>query len=186
MNVADELEKLARLQREGVLTEKEFERAKGLVLSGCAYAGRKFRRESTRKLLGWPLWSIAVGPDLEKGELRGHARGIIAIGDMATGGLALGGFARGLIAVGGMAIGLISFGGCAVGVLMAFGGLALGAIAVGGGAVGAIALGGGACGYYAMGGGAVGTHTVDAVNQDPQAVSFFEHCVPFLSRLIHH
>lgn len=44
------------------------------------------------------------------GEPRGHARGIIAIGDFASDILAIGTVARGLVAIGGVAFGLISKG----------------------------------------------------------------------------
>jgi hypothetical protein len=131
-----------------------------------------------RKRAAWgvgdiPFYDIAVGPDLERGELRGHAKGIIAIGDLATGFLALGGLARGAIAIGGLAAGLVSFGGLSIGVLSAVGGLAIGGLALGGAAVGGVAVGGGAVGYYACGGAAVGTHVVDAVRRDPEAQRFF-------------
>jgi hypothetical protein len=66
------------------------------------------------------------GPDLERGEMRGHAKGIIAIGDIATGVVALAGVARGGLAIGGLAVGLISLGGLSIGAL-ALGGLAIGA-----------------------------------------------------------
>jgi hypothetical protein len=131
-----------------------------------------------RKRASWgigdiPFYDIAVGPDLERGELRGHAKGVIAIGDFATGVLALGGLARGVIAFGGLAAGLVSFGGLSIGLLGAIGGLAIGGLALGGAAVGGAAIGGGAAGYYACGGGAVGTHVVDATRRDPAAEEFF-------------
>jgi hypothetical protein len=138
--------------------------------------GRSFR--GIRKRASWglgdiPFYDIAVGPDLERGELRGHAKGIIAIGDLATGFLALGGLARGVIAFGGLAAGLVSFGGLSIGLLGAVGGLAIGGLALGGAAVGGVAVGGGAAGYYACGGAAVGTHVVDAGRRDPEAEKFF-------------
>ena len=72
-------------------------------------------------MFGLPLWAIAIGPDWERGEMRGHARGIFALGDIATGWFAFGGLARGFFAFGGLAIGLFAFGGAAIG------GLAIGA-----------------------------------------------------------
>lgn len=170
MNLTEELEHLAQLRQQGALTESEVEKAKTLLLSGCGqWMGCGVRRQSERKIFGLPLWAIATGPDLARGELRGHARGIIAIGDIATGWLAVGGFARGILAL----------GGCAVGVF-ALGGLAIGALAFGGGAVGIVAVGGGACGFYAMGGGAVGAHVFSGTSQDPQALEFFRNFLPFL------
>src|SRR5438034_8191868 len=101
---------------------------------------KSIRRQSSRMVCGLPLWAIAIGPDLERGEMRGHARAIFALGDMATGWFAFGGLARGIFAFGGLAVGLVAFGGVAVSVLIAVGGAAIGGIAFGGGAIGAIAI----------------------------------------------
>ncbi|HEX9188942.1 MAG TPA: hypothetical protein VGB87_17820 [Vicinamibacteria bacterium] len=120
-----------------------------------------------------PLVSVALGPDPGRGEARGHARGVIAIGDAATGLVAVGGLATGGLCVGGLTLGLASFGGLALGVLLAAGGLAVGSTAVGGAAVGRIAVGGAALGEYACGGGAFGAHVVSANRRDPEAVAFF-------------
>ena len=130
------------------------------------------RRHSDYEYLGMPLWSIATGPDLAKGEVRGHAKGVLAIGDIATGIVAIGGLARGVIALGGFAIGLVAVGGLAVGGL-AFGGLAIGTVAFGGGAIGWIAIGGAAAGFYAAGGAAWGMYVVSAMERSPEAIAFF-------------
>jgi len=154
------------------------------ALKNRGYPYRGIRKRSSRYFWGLPLYDIAMGPDPEKGELRGHARGIIAVGDLATGVLAVGGLARGIIAVGGLALGLLaSVGGVCVGAL-ALGGLAVGGIAVGGAAVGVVAIGGGAAGYYALGGGAFGEHVIDGVRQDPEAVRFFREWLPGFGYLI--
>jgi len=139
------------------------------------------RYTSPTTVFGLPLVSVAMGPG--EGQRRGHAKGIIAIGDVATGWLALGGIARGIIAIGGMAMGIVSFGGMSIG-LICFGGWALGGIATGGGAVGGIAHGGGAVGYIARGGGAIGkyaagggvsgTYVISPARRDPQAVEVFD------------
>jgi hypothetical protein len=142
----------------------------------AALRGRQFRgvrRRSSTTVGSLPLWEIASGPDPDRGELRGHAKAIIAIGDMATGVVALGGLARGFIAVGGFALGVITLGGFSVAALAAIGGLAIGSVAIGGGAVGGVAVGGGAAGYYACGGGALGEHVIDARRRDPEAMEFF-------------
>ena len=133
---------------------------------------RSIRRRSDYEYLGMPLWSIALGPDPTRGELRGHAKGVLAIGDIATGIVAFGGLARGVFAVGGLAAGVFAFGGLALGGV-AFGGAAIGLLALGGGALGAIAIGGAALGYYASGGAAFGAHVVGALGQDPEAIAFF-------------
>jgi len=137
------------------------------------------RRRSSATLFGVPLWEVATGPDEARGESRGHATAIVAIGDVATGVVAIGGVARGFVAFGGVALGLVALGGLAVGGL-ALGGAAIGGVAIGGGAVGYVAVGGGAVGVYAMGGGAAGEHVIDAVRKDPQALKFFETWLPWL------
>jgi hypothetical protein len=134
---------------------------------------RGIRFRSSLALGNIPLLAIASGPDPDCGELRGHARGLIAIGDVATGVVALGGLARGVVAFGGLSLGAVAFGGLSIGVVVAVGGLALGSLAFGGGAVGGVAIGGGAVGYYACGGGAVGPHAVSPLWQDPEGLAFF-------------
>lgn len=125
------------------------------------------RYASSVKLLGWPLVAIACGPDPAQGEKRGWARGIIAIGDLATGLIAIGGLAGGGIAVGG-----ISVGGLAVG------GVSLGGLILAGVAIGYASFGGVAVGHYAKGGAAVGTHVVSPHRRDPEAVRFFDAFFP--------
>lgn len=142
--------------------------------------GRSRRYKSAITLFGLPLVHIAQGPG-EDG-LIGKARGIIAIGDLATGWLAIGGRAVGLIALGGLAIGVVAVGGAAVGGiafgggalgLLALGGGAFGGIATGGGAIGFVAEGGGAIGYYARGGGTLAVHAINFMRRDPEAVRFY-------------
>lgn len=177
MSLAEELERLARLHAEGSLTSEEFASAKSRLLSAPRFTGYpawRIRRQSARIVFGLPLWAVAVGPDWERGELRGHARGIFALGDMATGWVALGGLSRGIVALGGVAVGFFALGGAA------FGG-----IAIGGGAVGLIAVGGGAFGYYALGGAAAGAHTISGLGADPEAVEFFGRYFPRLTNLLH-
>jgi hypothetical protein len=186
MKMTDELERLARLRASGALTEAEFVAAKRRLLfeSGAgAQMLRCVRRQSATTLLGLPLWAVAFGPDLERGEFRGHAKGVFAFGDMATGWFAFGGLARAFVAFGGLAIGAISFGGASIGALLAVGGGALGGVALGGGAVGGVAIGGGAVGYYAQGGGAAGTYVMSARRQDPEAREFFTTYFPWTTAM---
>jgi hypothetical protein len=185
MALPDELEKLARLHETGGLDQKEFELAKTKLLAPACFKG--VRRQSATKMMGLPLWSIAMGPDPQKGEIRGHAKGILALGDLATGVLAVGGLARGVVALGGLAVGLMSAGGLAIGFLIALGGAAIGSVAFGGAAAGGAAIGGGAAGHYAFGGGAVGTHVVSASRCDPEAQAFFQrhfHWLPPLEGVV--
>jgi hypothetical protein len=127
------------------------------------YRGKRWRSKAT--LFGVPVIDVAYGPG--PGQLRGHAKGIVALGDFATGVVAFGGMARGVVAGGGLSVGVFSFGGVAAGIVSAAGGLAVsGMMAVGGLAasamlangglaVGALAQGGMAVGYYARGGAAM-------------------------------
>jgi hypothetical protein len=140
--------------------------------------GRRYRSDVI--LFGLPFLHIALGPHDD--EPRGHAHGIIAIGDVARGWLAIGGSARGFIAVGGRAIGFLaiggfalgifSFGGCAIG-LTALGGGAVGGLAAGGGSVGVVAAGGAAVGVYAVGGGVKGIYVIAPNRKDPEAEAVF-------------
>lgn len=165
------------MKSRGDLEERvaELEKKVAALQAGGPFAARY---RGVRKRASWgigdfPIYDIALGPDPGRGELRGHAKGVIAIGDMATGVFAFGGLARGAVAVGGLAAGLLGFGGLSLGILAAVGGLAIGGLAFGGGAVGGVAVGGGAAGYYACGGGAAGAHVVSAMRRDPEAEAFF-------------
>jgi hypothetical protein len=150
--------------------------------------GRRFTSRAT--IFGWPVVHVALGPWPENGELKGKARGLIAIGDSAYGGIALGGFAVGGVALGGASIGVCALGGGAVGALTAMGGGAIGGFAVGGGAAGGIASGGGALGVVAQGGGAIGWYArgggvtarygIDPRRSDPEAVALFDALSPVL------
>jgi hypothetical protein len=132
-------------------------------------SGKRYRSKAT--IFGMPVLDFAIGP--KNGEMRGKARGFIAIGDIATGWLAIGGIARGFFAFGGLAFGVFAIGGLSLGLLgaigglaiggLAGGGLALGGVVAGGGAGGFVAQGGGAIGYYARGGSAWGMHTMSVV-----------------------
>src|SRR5262245_38365302 len=152
----------------------ELEKRLGALPPGMPIrAYRGIRKRASWGIGDLPWYDIALGPDFEKGEMRGHAKGVIAIGDIASGFLAIGGLARGIVAFGGLSVGLLTLGGVSVGVLGALGGLAIGTLALGGGAVGGMAAGGGAAGYYACGGAAVGVHASSPLGRDPAAEAFF-------------
>jgi hypothetical protein len=125
-------------------------------------AKKRIRFQTKRKLRGWPLVSIAIGPDPDKGETRGWARGIIAIGDFATGLIAIGGIAGGGVAIGGISLGVLGVGG------ISLGGLVLAGVAIGFASIGGVAVG-----QYAKGGKVFGTHVVCPRRHDPEAVRFF-------------
>ena len=155
----------AQLERRVAELEREVQALRGVR------GGARYRSAAT--IGDIPLIAVAFGPDLSRGEIRGHARGIIAIGDFATGVIAIGGIVRGLVAIGGLALGAVSIGGLSLGLLLAFGGVTFGSLAVGGLAVGGAAIGGGAAGYYACGAAAAGTHVVSPSRRDPEALAFF-------------
>ena len=114
--------------------------------------GKRYRSRAT--LFGLPVVSVAFGPS--EGEIRGVAKGIIAVGDIAIGFLAVGGMSIGIVAVGGATLGLFALGGLAIGLLTALGGTAIGTAAVGGAAIGVLAFGAGAMGMWSQGAGAAG------------------------------
>lgn len=152
---------------------------------------KRFRTEAL--LWGLPIVDIAIGLD-EHGK-PGRARGIIAIGDTATGLFAVGNkWATGIVAVGGggalgvctigggIGVGLLSTigGGLALGAF-ALGGFAAGGLAVGGIAIGIIAQGGMAIGYFARGGYAIGQHVITAGRvPSPIAIDFFRQIEPII------
>ena len=111
----------------------------------------RFEYRSKRTLFGLPLVHIHIGGGLCR------AKGIFAVGNLATGFAALGGISAGVLSLGGLSLGLLAVGGLAAGAA-ALGGLAIGLIALGGAAVGLFAAGGGALGMIAIGGGAAASH----------------------------
>ena len=127
--------RLAALEKEVATIEKVAER-------------RAFRKRSRQKLWGVPIYDIAIGADLSKGESRGHAHGIIAIGDVATGILSIGWLAAGMVAIGGVAAGLVSLGGCSAGLLASMGGLSVGGLSYGGVSTGVKSDGGTSVDYF--------------------------------------
>lgn len=114
--------------------------------------GWHYEYKSRRTLLGLPLVHVNLG----RCGIR-WARGIIAVGNVATGGLAVGGLSAGLVSIGGFSLGGLAVGGLAAG-LAAVGGIAAGVLAAGGVAFGWLAVGGVAKGTYALGGAALGTN----------------------------
>lgn len=155
------------------LEKRVAELERQLAALGTGRHMRAVRKRAEFEIVNLPLYDIAVGPDPARGETRGHAKGIVAIGDIATGVLALGGFARGLVAMGGLAIGGIALGGLSIGGL-AMGGAAAGALAIGGAAAGWVAVGGGGVGEYVCAAGGAGEHVASANRRDAEAVAFFD------------
>lgn len=120
------------------------------------------RYTSKTRLGRWPILAVALGSDFSRNETRGHARGIIAIGDVATGFIAIGGLARGAIAIGGVAAGLVTVAG-----------VGFGAVVIAGVAIAQTAFGGVAIGHYAKGGATIGGHVVSSERTDHSATVWF-------------
>ena len=131
------------------------------------------RRRASFTIGDLPLYEISLGADRGRGQPRGHAKAIIAIGDVASGVLAIGGHARGIIAIGGLATGLVSIGGLSLGLLSALGGLAIGGLSLGGAALGGVAIGGTAAGYYACGPVTAGMYVISTAHRAPEAGVMF-------------
>lgn len=117
------------------------------VIHHYYHEGWRYEYKSRRTLFGLPLVHINIGR-------RDHwARGIVAIGNIATG----------FVALGGVAAGLLSLGGVSFGLLLALGAVTLGAVSIGGVALGILAWGGIALGWLAVGGCAVGVYAAGGV-----------------------
>ncbi len=142
------------------------------------------RRRSRATLFGWPLWEIARGPDPARGQSRGHARAVFAVGDIADGVVAVGGISRGIVAIGGVAAGVFALGGVAVGLIGALGGLALAPLAMGGAAVGAAARGGAALGVFARGRAVAGLHVVKSQPHHRRSQRNYRRLARFGKRLL--
>lgn len=108
-------------------------------MAGVRRTGIEYRSEQVWGDL--PILHISIGGRQADGRYRlGRARGIIALGDVATGLVAVGGVAIGLVSVGGVGLGLIAVGAVAVG-LAAAGAVSIGLMAVGVVAIGLTAMG---------------------------------------------
>lgn len=125
----------------------------------------QYEYKSKRTLFGLPLVHIHLG------RRSCWAKGVIAIGNVATGFIALGGLALGLFSLGGISLGLLlALGGLALGGVSA-GGVAAGLAAWGGVAFGLLACGGVCCGWYAWGGVALASRVaVGGVASAPLAI----------------
>lgn len=108
---------------------------------------------SRTKLFGMPLLHVNLGIGVYR------AKGVFAVGNVATGLVAVGPVSAGIVSVGALSVGLIAFGALILG-LIALGAVAVGVLALGGVAVGIYAFGGVAVGYLAVGGAAVGRFAV--------------------------
>ena len=104
---------------------------------------------SKKKVFGVPLVHVHFGLGLYR------AKGIIAIGNIATGIVSIGFISIGLISLGLLALGLFSWACLSLGLLGALGAISIGAFAFGGVAIGLISFGGLSIGLYSFGGCAI-------------------------------
>lgn len=113
--------------------------------------GYAYEYTSKRSFHGLPLVHINIGRGLKQ------ARGIIAIGNLATGGVAIGLASCGLVSIGLVSVGLLALATLSLGIV-SLGAIAVGLIAAGGVALGYLTFGGVAIGRYALGGAALASH----------------------------
>ncbi|MCL2843377.1 MAG: helix-turn-helix domain-containing protein [Oscillospiraceae bacterium] len=121
------------------------------VRQGGQSARWQYEYKSKRTLFGLPLVHVNVGFGLYR------AKGILAIGTIATGLLSIGAISVGLLSIGAMGVGLIALCALAFGIL-AFGSVAVGVFAVGALAIGIFALGALSIGMFSTGALAVASH----------------------------
>lgn len=117
-----------------------------------AYRGLYYEYKSKRTLFGLPLVHINIGRGLKK------AKGIVAIGNIATGVVSIGMFARGLLSFGVLSLGLLSFGAFSAGLLLAVGAIALGVVSAGAVALGVFTFGALSIGMFSFGACSIASH----------------------------
>ena len=123
-----------------------------------------YEYKSRRTLFGLPLVHIHLGRGLQR------AKGIIAIGNVATGVVALGVFAAGLVSAGCLTLGVLTLGCVALG-LVGLGCIAIGLLAIGGMALGVLSIGALVAGVWSIGGVAHAAQiAIGAVASGPLAI----------------
>ncbi len=110
---------------------------------------RVYEYVSKRKVFGLPLVHVHFGVGLYR------AKGIIAIGNIATGVISIGLLSVGIISLGLFALGLFTWACFSLGLLGALGAISIGAFAFGGVAIGVVSFGGLSIGLYSFGGCAI-------------------------------
>lgn len=110
----------------------------------------RYEYRSKREFCGLPLVHVNI---CDRGFA--GAKGIIAIGNVATGVVAVGALSVGVLSFGAVSVGLLALGAVAFGLVSAAA-IAVGLLAFGAIAIGYLAIGGCAIGIYAAGGAAAG------------------------------
>lgn len=111
-----------------------------------------YEYKSKRNLFGLPLVHINFGWGIKK------AKGIIAIGNSATGFIALGIIAKGLLSLGVLSLGIIGIGCVALGLLLSVGSFSIGTFAIGAVAFGVFTLGSLSIGMFSVGSCSIASH----------------------------
>lgn len=137
------LAKYFNVSLDWLVSGQEAHSAPSIIVENHYYRWQ-YEYKSQRTLLGLPLVHIHCGPGFCR------AKGILAIGNVATG----------VAALGGVSLGVFSLGGLSLGLLLALGGMAVGTAAVGGFSLGVLAMGGITCGWLSIGGIAKGTYAL--------------------------
>jgi len=113
--------------------------------------GRQYEYKSDKTFNGLPLVHVNIGFGVKR------AKGVIAIGNIATGYLSIGLISAGFMSFGLIGVGLISFSLLAIGLLLAVGTVSLGIFSIGAIAFGIFTLGAISIGMYSIGALAVAT-----------------------------
>jgi len=114
--------------------------------------GSVYEHKSKKTLFGLPLVHINVGRGVKK------AKGIIAIGNIATGVISIGLIAKGGVAIGLLSIGLFAIGTLSLGLLLALGAISIGTISIGAIAIGILTLGAISIGMFSVGALSIASH----------------------------
>ena len=120
--------------------------------------GSFFEYKSERKMFGLPLVHINIGWGAKK------AKGVLAIGNIATGILSIGLLSKGILAIGLLSLGVIGIGALSIALLLSIGSIAIGTFAIGALAIGVFALGALAIGMFTTGALSLGTHIAIGYN----------------------
>ena len=107
--------------------------------------GSFYEYKSKRTFLDMPLVHVNIGRGVRR------AKGVLAIGNIATGVLSIGLVSVGFLAFGLLSIGLVGIGALSLALLLAIGSVSVGAFSIGAVAIGVVTLGAVSIGMYSVG-----------------------------------
>ncbi len=113
---------------------------------------RHYEYKSTKTFLGLPLVHVNIGLGIRK------AKGIIAIGNVASGIISIGLASIGVLSLGLASLGVLSLAVFSVGLLLALGSVAIGTVAIGAIAVGIFTIGAISFGVFSLGAISIASH----------------------------